>query len=63
MKNNGKIKKNLLLDEETVEILEDYSTSKNGTKNISSAIRSMSREYRDGKLVASEKPNIFGRKK
>ena len=40
-----KIRKNLLLDNETIEILEDYSSKKDGTKNISSAIRSMARDH------------------
>ena len=44
-----KIRKNLLLDSETIEILEDYSSKKDGTKNISSAIRSMARDMKEGK--------------
>lgn len=40
-----KIRKNLLLDNETIEILEDYSMEKDGTKNVSSAIRSMARDH------------------
>ena len=40
-----KIRKNLLLDDETIEILEDYSMEKDGTKNVSSAIRSMARDH------------------
>ena len=40
-----KIRKNLLLDNETIEILEDYSSKKDGTKNVSSAIRSMARDH------------------
>ena len=40
-----KIRKNLLLDNETIEILEDYSSKKDGTKNIRSAIRSMARDH------------------
>ena len=41
------IKKRLqqLLDNETIEILEDYSMEKDGTKNVSSAIRSMARDH------------------
>lgn len=40
-----KIRKNLLLDNETIEILEDYIMEKDGTKNVSSAIRSMARDH------------------
>lgn len=42
---NNKVRKNLLLDSVTIDILESYSKSKDGTNNISSAIRSMAREY------------------
>ena len=34
-----------MLDNETIEILEDYSMEKDGTKNVSSAIRSMARDH------------------
>lgn len=48
---SDKIRKNLLLDSETIKILEEYSKKKDGSKNISSAIRSMSREWKDNKFI------------
>lgn len=48
---SDKIRKNLLLDSETIKILEEYSKNKDGSKNISSAIRSMSREWKEEKHV------------
>jgi len=48
---NTKIRKNLLLDNETIDILEDYSTRKDGTKNISSAIRSMARDHKKNNVI------------
>ena len=54
---NTKIRKNLLLDNETIDILEDYSTRKDGTKNISSAIRSMARDHKKNNVI---KPKTNG---
>ena len=39
------IRKTLLLDQTTIDILEEYGINKSGTKNISSAIRQMAREF------------------
>lgn len=39
------IRKAMLLDEVTIGILENYGLQKSGTKNISSAIRQMAREF------------------
>lgn len=44
-KSNNKVRKNLLLDNVTIDILESYSRNKDGTNNISSAIRSMARDH------------------
>lgn len=41
------IRKTLLLDQTTIDILEDYGMSKSGTTNISSAIRHMARDYKE----------------
>ena len=41
------IRKTLLLDQTTIDILEDYGMSKSGTTNISSAIRVMARDYKE----------------
>lgn len=48
----GKIKpvrRTTLLDATTIGILEEYGDSKSGSKNISSAIRMMARDMKDGK--------------
>ena len=55
-----KIRKNLLLDDETIEILEDYSMEKDGTKNVSSAIRSMARDH--SKMLNGIRINTVGDK-
>lgn len=44
---SDKMKKNVLLDKETVKILEDFSKSKTGSINISSGIRTMAREFKE----------------
>ena len=48
----GKVKpvrRTTLLDAITIGILEEYGDSKSGSKNISSAIRMMARDMKDGK--------------
>lgn len=39
-------KRNLTLDDNTIEILKEYGMIANGTKNISAAIRSIARDWK-----------------
>lgn len=39
------IRKTLLLDQTTIDILEEYGLFKSGTTNISNAIRHMARDF------------------
>ena len=43
------IRRTTLLDKTTIDILEEYGQTKSGSKNISSAIRMMARDLKDGK--------------
>jgi hypothetical protein len=48
------IKKTLLLDQETIDILKIYGTKHTGSENISSAVRTMAREYKNVNRVLLE---------
>ena len=43
------VRRTTLLDKTTIGILEEYGQTKSGSKNISSAIRMMARDLKDGK--------------
>ena len=43
------IRRTTLLDKTTIDILEEYGDSKSGSKSISSAIRMMARDMKEGK--------------
>lgn len=43
------VRRTTLLDKTTISILEEYGQTKSGSKNISSAIRMMARDLKDGK--------------
>lgn len=44
------VRKNTILDKTTIQILEEYGDSKSGSKNLSSAIRMMARDMKEGKV-------------
>lgn len=44
------IRRTTLLDKTTIDILEEYGDSKSGSKSISSAIRMMARDMKEGKV-------------
>ena len=43
------IRRTTLLDKTTIDILEEYGDSESGSKSISSAIRMMARDMKEGK--------------
>ena len=43
------IRRTTLLDKTTIDILEEYVDSKSGSKSISSAIRMMARDMKEGR--------------
>lgn len=59
MSNNESIKKTLLLDEDTIKILKDYSFTTSGSENISSAVRAMAREHQKRELDKKLKSTTF----
>lgn len=56
---SAQVKKTLLLDNETVDILKEFGLAISGSENLSAAVRTLAREYKKQQKASNKNTQDF----